>query len=110
MPHDYTEDQLVERPAIELFAGLGWQTKSAMEEVFGENGTLARETPAEAVLFSRLRAALERLNPTLAPEGINSAIDELTRDRSAMSLVAANSEVYGLLKEGVAVSVPELEH
>jgi hypothetical protein len=25
MPHAYTEDQLVEQPAIELFAELGWQ-------------------------------------------------------------------------------------
>jgi len=25
MPHAYTEDQLVEQPAIGLFAGLGWQ-------------------------------------------------------------------------------------
>jgi hypothetical protein len=24
MPHAYTEDQLVEKPAIELFAELGW--------------------------------------------------------------------------------------
>ena len=24
MPHAYTEDQLVEQPAIGLFAGLGW--------------------------------------------------------------------------------------
>jgi len=33
--HAYTEDQLVEQPAIQLFAALGWQTVSAMEEVFG---------------------------------------------------------------------------
>ena len=30
--HAYTEDQLVEQPAIALFAELGWQTVSAMEE------------------------------------------------------------------------------
>jgi type I restriction enzyme R subunit len=32
-------------------------------------------------------------------------VDELTRDRSAMSLEAANREVYRLLKEGIPVSV-----
>ena len=32
MPHAYTEDQLVEQPAIVLFVKLGWQTVSAMEE------------------------------------------------------------------------------
>ena len=107
MPHAYTEDQLVEQPAIGLFAELGWQTASALEETFGATGTLLRETKGEVVLVSRLRAALERLNPTLPPEAITAAVDELTRDRSAMSLEAANREVYLLLKEGIKVSVPE---
>ena len=50
-----------------LFAELGWTTVSAMEEIFGASGTLARETSGEVVLVSRLRAALERLNPALPP-------------------------------------------
>jgi len=33
--HAYTEDHLVEQPAIRLFADLGWETVSAMEEAFG---------------------------------------------------------------------------
>jgi len=61
--HAYTEDQLVEQPAIGLFAELGWQTISAREEIFGVSGTLGRETSGEVVLLSRLRPALERLNP-----------------------------------------------
>jgi type I restriction enzyme, R subunit len=32
-----------------------------------------------------LRGTLERLNPALQPEAITAAVDELTRDRSAMS-------------------------
>jgi len=61
MTSGYTEDQLVEQPAIGLFAELGWQTVSAMEEVFqspspppspikGEGVYLGRETPSEVVL------------------------------------------------------------
>ena len=107
--HAYTEDQLVEQPAIALFAELGWQTVSAMEEVFGTSGTLGRETSGEVVLIPRLRAALERLNPQLPAEAIESAVDELTRDRSAMSLAAANREICGLLKDGVKVAVPDRE-
>jgi type I restriction enzyme R subunit len=107
--HAYTEDQLVEQPAIGLFAELGWQTVSALEETFGATGTLLRETKIEVVLVSRLRAALERLNHALPPEAITSAVDELTRDRSAMSLEAANREVYRLLKEGIPVSLPDKE-
>jgi len=106
----YTEDSLVEQPAIGLFAALGWQTLSAREETFGAGGTLGRETKSEVVLVQRLRAALCAFNPALPPEAIDAAIDALTRDRSAMSLEAANREVYGLLKDGILVSVPDREH
>jgi type I restriction enzyme R subunit len=107
--HAYTEDQLVEQPAIGLFAALGWQTVSALEETFGAGGTLGRETKGEVVLVERLRAALAKLNPGLPTEAIQSAIDDLARDRSAMSLEAANREVYRLLKEGIPVSIPDRE-
>jgi len=109
-PHAYSEEQLVEQPAIGLFAALGWQTVSALDETFGAGGTLGRETRGEVVLVERLRAALGKFNPTLPPEAIQTAIDELTRDRSAMSMEAANREVYRLLKEGIAVSVPDHQH
>lgn len=89
----YSEDQLVEQPTINLFASLGWQTVSALEEVFGIGGTLGRETKGEAVLVSRLRAALDRLDPSLPPEAISQAIDQLICDRSAMSLVATNRKM-----------------
>jgi len=108
-PQGYTEDRLVEQPAIELFAKLGWETVSASEESFGPSGTLGRETRSEVVIVPNLRAALERLNPTLLADAINSAIDELTRDRSAMSLAAVNQEIWDLLRNGVAVSVADRE-
>jgi type I restriction enzyme R subunit len=108
--HAYSEDQLVEQPAIGLFAVLGWQTVSALEETFGAGGSLGRETRGEVVLVERLRSALGKLNGELPPEAIQTAIDELTRDRSAMSLEAANREVYRLLKEGITVSIPDREH
>ncbi len=117
-PHTWSEDQLVEQPAIGLFAALGWQTVSALEESFGPSPPaplpegdgrvwLGRETRGEVVLVPRLRAALTRLNPALPPDAITAAVDEITRDRSAMSLEAANREIYRLLKEGIAVSVPD---
>ncbi|MGY6214155.1 type I restriction endonuclease subunit R [Methylolobus aquaticus] len=106
----YSEEKLVEQPAIALFATLGWQTVSAMDERFGPDGSLGRDTKGEVVLLPRLRAALSRLNADLPPEAIQAGIDELTRDRSAMSLEAANREVYRLLKDGIPVSVPDREH
>src|SRR6266705_1908602 len=109
MSHSYSEDALVGRPAIGLFGELGWQTTSAIEEVFGPAGTLGRETSGEAALALRLRAALKKLNPTLPDEAITSAVDELTRDRGAMTLAGANREVCGLLRDGVKVTVPDRE-
>ncbi len=101
----YNEEHLVEEPAIKLFASLGWQTVSAMEEVYGAAGTLGRENSGEVVLLSRLRAALKALNPTLPPEGIEAAVTILTKDWSALSAVAANQDVYELLKGGITVSI-----
>jgi type I restriction enzyme R subunit len=81
-----------------------------MEETFGAGATLGRETKGEVVLTDRLRTALTTLNAGLPAEAIQTAIDELARDRSAMSLEAANREVYRLLKEGIPVSIPDREH
>ena len=74
MPHAYTEDQLVERPAIRLFAELGWATVSALEEIFRASGTLPRETSGEVVLIERLRAELEPLTPALLLEAMAAAL------------------------------------
>lgn len=107
--HAYSEDLLIERPAVELFRELGWEAVAAFQEIFGPNGTLGRETSAEVVLLSRLRAALAKLNPQLPPEAIVAAMDQLARDRATMLPAAANREVYELLKDGVQVSVPDRE-
>ena len=80
----FSEDTLVERPAIGLFAGLGWQTIGAFDEVFGDGGTMGRESAGEVVLLRHLVPALKKLNPTAPPEAIDAAVNELTRDRSVM--------------------------
>jgi len=89
----YSEDQLIEQPAVGLFGKLGWETVSAFYESFGSNGNLQRETSGEVVLLARLRRGLERLNPALPGEAISAAVDQLTRDRSTMSITAANRDV-----------------
>ena len=40
----YTEDQLVEQPAIKLFEELGWEHVNAYHETLGPHGTLGRTT------------------------------------------------------------------
>ena len=101
----FSESQLVEQPAIELFAELGWATVKALYETLGPNGTLGRDNQGEVILLRHLRSALERLNPSLPSLAIEQAIAELTRDRSAMNPVRANRQLYDLIKDGVEVEV-----
>jgi len=108
-PTGYTEDALVEQPAIALLANLGWETVNAYHEFDHGASTLGRETKAEVILTARLRQALQQLNRDMPPEVFGQAIEELTRDRSRMSSVAANREIYHLLKNGVRVPVPDPE-
>ena len=106
----YTEDALVEKPATEMLKVLGWEHVDAFHEFEQRGGSLlVRDTKSEVVLVSRLRPALERFNPALPPQAIDLAIEEILRDRSRMSLAAANREVYDLIKNGVRVEIPDPE-
>lgn len=49
----YTEDQLVEQPAIKLFEELGRATVNAYHETLGPEGTLGRDTRSEVFLIRR---------------------------------------------------------
>ena len=106
MPPDtrYTEDALIEQPAIALLATLGWETQKCFAETFGTGGTLGRANRGEVVLTARLWPALARLNPHLPPAALGAALEEITRDRSVLTPARANCEVYELLKKGVPVS------
>ena len=101
MPHAYTEDQQaprtltqplpvgeeIEQPAIGLFVeySVGPNPHPRPFSHWEKDGRQAGLRVRSLVLVSRLRAALGRLNPALSPEVITGAVDELTRDRSAMS-------------------------
>ena len=104
MPNPYSEDQLVEQPAIALLEDLGWETLDCYAEIDQGASPLGREHRGEVVLTMRLRAALERLNPDASFAAVNAAIEELTKSRASMSLVEANWEIYSALKDGVKVS------
>lgn len=115
MAKEYSEDALVEQPAIALFAQLGWQTQSVYSEKFGADAsdaldtksTLGREHAGEVFLRRDLRAALVKLNPDTSTSAIEDALDEITRDRSTLGAASANQEIYELLKNGVGVSLGE---
>jgi len=105
----YSEQELIEQPTIEMFKKLGWGHINTLHETLGPSGTLGRDNQSEIILQSRLRIAFKRLNPDLPPEAYNLAFEELTRDRSRLSMPAANREIYQLLRNGVKVHIADPE-
>ncbi len=108
MSSRYTEDALIEQPAIELFQSLGWEYAYCMNEVFGMGGTLGRETRQDVIIKRDLWNAIKRLNGWATERDIAEAIEQIEKDRSAMSIVNANREIYKLLRDGVEIE-SELE-
>lgn len=62
-----------------------------------------RTSKREVILPDRLRNAALRLNPDIPQDAIDGALKTLCERRWAMPLVAANREVYELLRDGVRV-------
>lgn len=100
----FSEDNLIEQPAIRLFGEL-WGSENFVN-AFSDEGDalLERNNQGEVVLFNHLRKALVKIN-NFSIDTINLAIDEIIKDRSKMSLVTANKEIYKLIKNGVKVEV-----
>lgn len=107
MQNLYSEDELVEQPAVALLAGMGWETMDCYNEFNQGTSPLGRNNRGEVVLTKRLRAALERLNPDASSQAIDAAIEELTRSRAVMNPAEANYEIYTLLKDGVKVTITD---
>src|SRR4029077_9589055 len=104
-PGRFSEDELVERPAIALFEDLGWEHPNAYHETLGQNGTLGRDNRAEVFIVGRVRQALQRLNPEVGIEAIEQAVNEITKPRTALHYARANAEIHALLRDRVPVNV-----
>jgi len=110
--NQFNEENLVESPAVGILEELGYKSISAFYEKFAGNFDLSNEKHPdlgrgamnEVVLVCKLREAIKKLNPDIDSEAIELAVTELTKDRSVMSLVRANQEVYKLIKDGVNVT------
>lgn len=64
----YTEDHLVEQPAIQLMQHeLGWDVVNYYDEWSAGVSSQGRDGKREVVLVPRLRPALQRLNPDQCP-------------------------------------------
>ena len=109
MKNTFSEQQLVEIPAIEVFEELEWETVNAYNEVLGPQGTLGRDNKSEVFLLRRLRAAIERLNPGAPADAVDQAIAEITKSRAALHYARANHQVHALLRDRVEVQVRQAD-
>lgn len=103
----YGELVLVEMPAMDAFAGLGWEVANLYRETFGPEGSEGRMADSEVILVRRLRRALERINPGFPAGAYEQAIAQLTEDRSKQLPVNANRAFHTLLRERVKVDITD---
>ena len=68
------------------------------------NDGSGRDDKRAVILADRLRIAVERLNPQAPAHAVDQAMGQLLQPRTAMSLVAANREMDGLIRDGVPVT------
>ena len=88
--NDYTEDYLIEQPAISLFYELGWETD--FYEKFSKNSTLGRDATGKFVLQRLVRAILVGQNPNLLPKAIEHTVEELIYDLLSPKLISDEME------------------
>ncbi len=104
--NQFNEDNLVEQTVIKLIKKI-WDDKTCHINAYRDEDdlSLGREHQGEVVLKKYLLPALQKINPTLSDDVLEQAMDAITRDRSNLSLVKANQEVYKLLQGGVNVNI-----
>lgn len=103
--NEFSENNLIEQTAVKIFGEL-WGDKNFINAYSDEGeALLGRENQGQVVLVNHLKLALEKLNPGAPQDAIAQAIAEITRDRSTLSMVNANQEIYKLIKDGVKVEI-----
>jgi len=94
-------ESVVEQAALSWLENLGYTILSGLEIAPGELQA-ERNDYRQVVLETRLRQALQRLNPQVPPDAIQEAFRKLTRP-DLPSLIANNHTIHKYLVEGVPV-------
>lgn len=110
MPNFISEDQIEQELVQKLqhlhgFDALDCYTADAEDLNDGSN----RANKRDVILVDRVREAAIRLNPDIPVTAIEDALDKLLDRRQAMTLIAANREIYGLLRDGIPVEFDDAQ-
>jgi type I restriction enzyme R subunit len=93
----------VEEAALAWLTELGYATATGLD--IGPDGvTPERANYGEVLLLDRLRAAIERLNPTLGPETRAEVLNKLVQAETPL-LITENRRLHRYMIEGVPVEV-----
>ncbi|MCX6250827.1 MAG: type I restriction endonuclease subunit R [Bacteroidetes bacterium] len=105
MNWEYSEDNLIEQTAIDLFFHkLGWNTVFAYnKESFGEGSTLGHLNKKETIIKRTFFEKIRELNPGLPQKSYEEAFAKLTEESSIKTLAEINFEKYQLMKDGIPV-------
>jgi type I restriction enzyme, R subunit len=104
MANFISEDNIEKALVQKLTSEYGWQAHdcytAAREDLNDGSG---RADKSEVIFYDRLRAAALKLNPDLPPSIVDTALTQLLDHRVALSLVSANQEIDGLVRDGIPV-------
>ncbi len=105
MTWEYSEDNLIEQTAIDLFyKNLGWDTHLAFnKETYGEGGNLGRQSRKEVVLKRIFMQKIKAFNPGLPQKAYTDAYEKLIEESTTKSLAEINFEKHQLLRNGIPV-------
>lgn len=76
---------------------------------YKDDSLLGRNTKKDVVSYTRLKRAIQRINPNIPDTQLEFAIDELTKNRASMQPVVANKEVYNLIRDGIPIEYTNSE-
>ena len=104
MPNFISEDQIEQALVQKLQHMHGFDVLDCFTENPEDlNDGSKRASKRDVILLDRLREAAIRLNPVIPQAAIEVALERLFDRRQAMTLIAANREIHGLLRDGVPV-------
>ena len=104
MPNFISEDQIEQALVQKLQHLHGFDSLDChTEDPEDLNDGSHRADKRDVVLIDRVKQAVIRLNPHIPENAIDGALEQLLDRRQAMSLLAANLEVYNLLRDGIPV-------
>lgn len=101
---NFISEDHIEQAILQKLQRFGFELLNCCTAGADDLNDRSNRTDKRDVIFGdRLREAAVRLNPSIPEEAIDEALAQLIDKRQAMSPIAANREVDGLIRDGIPV-------